>query len=227
MSGLAVRLDQHFVACAAAAVAGTFVAVDAADAAIVYSGVRDIVVDNTNSSGLYVDLQTGNTGTSGASTPNYDFNIFNVGTSQPPANGIALFGPATTRWVGYNAAGYAYANKLAAGANIGPASTFSTPVSGNTTMMFDTYGPWAGAPTIDGFLGFQFNDGGSTKYGWVRVSIPEITGTNAYRFTVHDWAYESDASAAIGAGVVPEPTSLGLLAAGAAGLLMRRRGAIA
>jgi hypothetical protein len=42
--------------------------------------------------------------------------------------------------------------------------------------------------------------------------------------TLVDYAFESDAGVGIAAGAgIPEPTSLGLLAVGAAGLVARRR----
>ena len=214
---LSSRLDRHFVACAAAATAAGALLVDRVEAGIVYSGIRDIVVSNVDSTGLYVDMETGLASFPGSSVPGYDFNIFNLGTSVPPPNGVALFAPATTAWVGYNASGYAYADRLAAGVTVSGASAFNTPVSGNTTMVFDTYGPWQGV-TTDGYLGFKFDSGGSTRYGWARVSL---SGPTAWTITVHDWAYE-DTGASIETGAVPEPASLGLLAAGALGLALRR-----
>ena len=73
----------------------------------------------------------------------------------------------------------------------------------------------------DAFVGLSFPAGGNTYYGWVRVDVDNAAGS----FVVKDWAYESNAGQGIvtGAGIVPEPGALGLLAAGATGLAAMRR----
>jgi len=53
----------------------------------------------------------------------------------------------------------------------------------------------------------------------VRVNVNNTGGS----FSVVDWAYENIPGTSIVTGVVPEPASLGLLAAGAAGLALLRR----
>jgi hypothetical protein len=83
-----------------------------------------------------------------------------------------------------------------------------------------------------GYIGFMieedlvaFGDVGAQQtetYGWIRVSVAEDFDS----ITIHDWAYQDDGSPiAAGEGAeVPIPSSLLLLATGAAGLIgMRRR----
>lgn len=75
-----------------------------------------------------------------------------------------------------------------------------------------------------GYVGFSFDAGEGTQYGWVQVKMD--TGPSKNAFTVVDYAY-ADAGEAIWAGqqsaAVPEPGSLGLLATGGIGLLLWRR----
>ncbi|MEM6334434.1 MAG: PEP-CTERM sorting domain-containing protein [Planctomycetota bacterium] len=61
------------------------------------------------------------------------------------------------------------------------------------------------------FIGLSFPANGNTYFGWVEVDIDQAAGT----FFVSRWAYETQPGVGI---TIPEPASLGLLAAGAAGL---------
>lgn len=70
------------------------------------------------------------------------------------------------------------------------------------------------------FIGLQFPSGTNTYNAWVRVDVNNTAGS----FNVADWAYENVPGVGIVTGVVPEPvSSLGLLAAGAAGVAALRR----
>jgi hypothetical protein len=64
-----------------------------------------------------------------------------------------------------------------------------------------------------------FPIGGVNHYGWVRVDINNAAGT----FVVRDWAYEDSPGVGIPAGAIPEPGTLGMLAAGAVGVAALRR----
>jgi hypothetical protein len=89
-----------------------------------------------------------------------------------------------------------------------------------------TAGAWAGAGA--GFMGVKFTEsgvnGGAAMYGWVQFTKDAgIPSGNPTGITIVDWAYDdSGASITAGAGAVPEPSSLALLAAGAMGLCVRR-----
>ena len=76
----------------------------------------------------------------------------------------------------------------------------------------------------EGFIGFRFDDGASGfQYGWVRLTGLPDEPANSYR--IEEYAY-ADAGEAITVGqtsAVPEPSSLGLLALGAVGVLASRR----
>jgi hypothetical protein len=77
------------------------------------------------------------------------------------------------------------------------------------------------------FVGFRFNNGSGNQYGWARVHMDGAASN--FSFTVVDYAWadpgepikpgQTSASSA----KAPEEGSLGLLAAGAAGLVLWRR----
>ena len=64
MRSVSDRLNRHFAACAAVAVAATAATTGGAEAAIVYSGIKNIVAPATTD-GIYLNLITGETGSIG------------------------------------------------------------------------------------------------------------------------------------------------------------------
>lgn len=68
-------------------------------------------------------------------------------------------------------------------------------------------------------IGFRFVDpsfGAVVHYGWMRISLDGTAGGQPR--AIVEYAYE-DSGAGIGAGVVPEPTTMALLGVMAAGAL--------
>lgn len=139
------------------------------------------------------------------------------------------------------------AANLAGGALVGPAGNFVNNgflhggvQHGGLTVIQNTYSGGNFAAGATGFAGIRLASG---NYGWIRLKwedmgvnqpfstvlggSPLLSGTGfADRLTILDWAYD-DSGAAIRAGdtgaSIPEPSSLALLAAGAAGLAALRR----
>ena len=94
------------------------------------------------------------------------------------------------------------------------------------TFLGNPYGPFIGSDFASygfgpgsNFFGFRFNDGIGTglNYGWGVIDFDLTSGT----VTISEWHYETDDN--VGVHVVPEPNSLALLAAGAAGVAAYRR----
>ena len=159
--------------------------------------------------GLYINLATGATGTSGLSTPGWDFNPYNSGTAlsffwnSTPANSSGGVATAAT--------GGQYID-LPIGSIVSSASTFTAITAATATAQFQTPGTH--------ILGFRFfNEGvGAVNYGYMTLTSG---GSNGFPLTIERWSFE-DTGIAI---AVPEPASALMLAAGALaiGAVRKRR----
>lgn len=213
------KLNRHFavIGAAAAAATGAGLATQEASAAIVYSGLVNLNVPSTTS-GIYLNVVTGVNATAPAGAVGWDLNPWGSTTFNVWTNNSA--NPTNSDGTVINFAGGTSAtltDSLPFGANIDGTSTYGR------TAGVETTGPTAFALNgADNYVGFRFRNEGtaSTNFGWARFTLGASNG--AQPRTLVDYAYE-DSGGAIGAGVVPEPTSLGLLAVGAAGLLRRRK----
>lgn len=146
--------------------------------------------------------------------------------------------------VGMAAGGYLYPARLAGGATIDGSAGFITlpQVSSGATVGWLADGNAGGpgyvnsqftvAPTNTGYIGLKFIIAGNDHFGWIRITVaPQSTvaGSHPRAITVHEWAYEDVPGQGLeaGAGIIPEPTSLGLLALGSLGLAAHRRRKVA
>lgn len=206
MSNLLKRLDKHFAACAA--VAGAAVAVGSADAAVVWSGIVNINVPSTTS-GVYLNVVTGTTGTS-SSLAGWDINPWGS-TSLSFFNSTTSGQTQRTDMVGTGST----ASNLAAGTLISGASTFT-----NNTGVQSTTG--LNLSSSNNLFGFKFwhEAAGAYRYGWVRLQLGSNGGVQPRNIV--EYAYE-DSGAGIQAGAVPGPAGLAALALGAIGVRSRRR----
>lgn len=93
----------------------------------------------------------------------------------------------------------------------GPSFAGSMAYGNNPNSQFDS--------VTDAYIGLSFPINAVNHYGWIRVDVDNAAGT----FLIKDWAYESVPGAGITAGAIPEPSTLGLLAAGALGVSALRR----
>ncbi|MHC4985487.1 MAG: PEP-CTERM sorting domain-containing protein [Planctomycetota bacterium] len=111
-------------------------------------------------------------------------------------------------------------SKLAYSATVDSSSTWWT--SGAEVGLygygwFGNVGPWSGGGT--GYLGMYIDSGADRHYGWAHISV----GGARNEITLHSFAFEMTPNTGIHVGDIPEPMTLSLLAAGAAGLVARRK----
>lgn len=201
LSKLALRLGL----CAAA-----LVGIAAPSHAAIVTFTTPISVPSTFD-GLYINLLTGASGGTGASTPGWDWNPYNSGTT------LSFFwaaAPSQASGVASTATG-PYLD-LPVGTTISSASTFAQVTAGTATAQFQTPGTHV--------LGFRFyNENTSAiNYGYATLNVG---GSNGFPLTITSWSFENTGSAIT---VVPEPStwlmfSLGGLAVGALGLRRQRR----
>jgi hypothetical protein len=129
-----------------------------------------------------------------------------------------------------------HANLLSTNAQVGGAMIFnkvymqagSRGPAGGDVVARTWYDVVIGATnSVRGFVGFKFDNGGTTNFGYFDVEWSR-TGVNqgsTLTVTIHGWAYENSGAAITIGGATPIPggTGLAALAIGAAGLRGRRR----
>ena len=199
-------LDRHFAVCSAAAVGvvGLMCSAEDAKAEIVYSGLVNIpIFPVAINGGVYIDLENPANFAQGSRPAGWDIN--------PYFSGQSIYLNGNTR-VALNGGGAP--DNLTPGTLVGPALTFSG---------VSFYGSVAIPANQTGYIGFSFDPdmvpGAQTLYGWYRISVGDnVLGDGA----ISEWAFDNS-GAPITVGAVPEPSSIALLAMGAAGVLALRR----
>jgi hypothetical protein len=192
-------MNNKTIASLSAGLGLTILSAERAEAAVIYSGPQNIIVNETAFPGLPIDIDGDLT---------IDFTAYDQtpGTGQVFAAYPTFTGPNDV--VGVPNTLYS----LPAGTSIGPGSPFVGPNGGSNGYFGFLSGP--------GLAGFKFVTASSMHYGWVRLA------TSPTNFTVVDWAFESVPNAPILAGATaatPEPSTMALLALGAAGVTALRR----
>ena len=162
------------------------VASPAAMAAIVCNTTTTPLTIPADISGVYLNLVTGATGGSGATTAGWDVNMYATGAAS-----LYFFWPAAaaTTGGGLTLDGTAFAY-LADGASVGPASTFIASSGGAGEPAFINYR----ATQSGGSLGIRFlNEGtGVANYGWLKMSTTATTGFPA---TITSFCFQNDGTA--------------------------------
>ncbi len=233
---------QTYSAMVAAVAAGA--AAQSADAVIIANSPLNIPLFNNFPGGFGIDFDGTDNDTTGD-----DIFIFHGASVQgvfTTTNMMGVKAATGNSVVGYFLDDYVYASRLAFSSPIGqsPGTSMINPnlgiVQSAATMRYGIeIGPWnedtyTGTPS--GFIGAKFQIDATTHFGWIAVEVDNAMESG----TITGYAYESNPNTPIGAGhlpppshdviaemsssgVIPEPTHLGLLALGAAGVAALRR----
>ncbi|WP_257387031.1 hypothetical protein [Tahibacter caeni] len=141
-----------------------------------------------NIDGVYINLVTGATGTTGSGTTGWDFNPYASSSST-----LLSFNAATG--AGYLSSG-GVISALASGATIDGSGTYLTGIQTSATAM----GTYRAGVTSATYLGFRLTEGGNTYYGWIGLTT---TGPNGFPATLNNYCYENTPNTAITAGSTP------------------------
>jgi hypothetical protein len=148
-------------------------------AGVVCSPMTNLDVPATTE-GVYLNLITGTSGTTEASVPGFDINIYAAASTNPSGQMKFYWGPESTGGAGVASIGDAYA-VLGPNVTIGPGSTFTRAAfTGDTSA-------WQAGTT--GFLGMRFRDEGSATivYGWLALTTTAPLGFPAM---IEGWCHE-------------------------------------
>jgi hypothetical protein len=198
--------------CFTVAFAGLFGATTISHAAIVYSQTVNLAIP-VASPGLYLNIQTGASGTSAAAVPGWDINV--GGTSS-----LNFSTPGGYNFVRLNtAAPTAGPSNLIEGFKVSVDPTFMP------TASWIAGGAASGLTlnSAQNYIGFQFTaSGGSTHVGYLVLSIgSSVTGADR---KIVFYAYNSESITTPGGAsivVMPAPGALAMLCG--AGVLAKRR----
>jgi hypothetical protein len=209
----ASKLRAAYSLAAGAATAAVGISAAPADAAIHYSGLYNMSL--TNGIGpLPLDLDYA----PGFGSPDINLNSYSLGGVPYMSASVKYF---PGKLVVSNAAFPYYVSALKSGDSIGPSTISATAFSGILASATNANDEFENVKNA--FIGLSYPDFGPVYYGWIRVDIDRA----AAKFVVKDWAYDDSGAAILagdtGNGFVPEPGTLGLLAAGSAGLVAMRR----
>ena len=176
------------------------------DAGVVFGSLQASINIPVTSSGLYLNVQTGQASYSESAVPGWDVNISG-------ANGMNFISPGGYNFVRLNsAASTAGPSSLGAGFVVGPQLTGAQWIAGGAANGFSLQ-------SSNNVVGFRFaGSDGATRYGWLRISVGQsLTGTDR---RVVEYAFEATPGQLI---VVPAPGAIALIAVSGATLLGRRR----
>ena len=211
------KIGKRLAAYSAAAAATVLTAQGTANAADVVWPIPDVTVGAQP--GLLFNLITGATSVPAASLGNSVTGSFRIASYSGSFPYIA--GPAYSNMAGFVGPGSFTAgvnidaSNLNASSSVGVGNNFAAntdyPSYGNFGYLSQNF------TNNRGFVGLQFDIGASLHYGWA-----EVTHLGAGQgITLHGFGYNSTAGAP--SHPVPEPSSILLLATGAAGLAGWRR----
>lgn len=179
------QLSNRIVLATLAAVGSMTVGTTSAYAAVVCASPSIAVPQNID--GMYINLVTGATGTTGSSVAGWDFNPYASSTAT-----LLSFNAATGS--GYVSSG-GVITPLAGGTPVGASSTYLTGIQTSPTAMGSYRAGVSGQ-----YLGFRFTEGGNTYYGWINLTS---VGPNGFPANLNNYCYENTPNTEITAGTTP------------------------
>ena len=193
-----------------------------AEADIVYSGPVELS-GNT----IYFDLQ--NTAVPSASTTSVTGDDFEMKGNTSKSKAKIYNAGTYNSSIAYSQRGPAnrdYALRLSMGDTIGSQSFslnayFQDNYAGGTEPKGYGLGDWNAGDR--GFVGLRLTINGNSYFGWADVTLNNLDGSGPGVFTLHDFAFDNVAGDMIQAGQIPEPSTVALLIAGAAGVLALKK----
>lgn len=201
-------------------------------AAVVYSGEKNIILHANDAISINIEKSTiytttyGYYASSGHDANNSGWDIaFLTSTRTRNDNSTYLFLEAYVPAHGQTIRTYSSSvvAKLAEGETINSTTgTFGSDSRSNYTISAEStsYYPFSYSSGI-GYIGLKFLDsGGELHYGWVGLNF---SSEHSATPTIVSWAYESTPNTAIAAGAVPEPATAAIVAIAGAGALLKRR----
>lgn len=199
---------------AAIATVVAFSVISSVDAAVFSSGPVNITIPGVPP-GVFLNVVTGQVGTSFSGVPGADVNLFGFGSTLTVSGPVVNGAQSPTGGFARLNDGLNVAN-LASGVVIGnlPNMFWQTVNAGITTT--SPAGSTFVLNSTNNYAGFRFlnENTGQVHYGYLRLSIGATLATRS----IIEYAYEDVAGASI---LVPAPSALALL--GAAGLAGSRR----
>ena len=179
------QLSNKIAFATLAAVGAMTVGASSAYAAVVCASPSIAVPQNID--GIYINLVTGATGTTGTSTPGWDFNPYASSSAT-----LLSFNAATG--AGYVSSGGGSLPR-AAGPQVGASSTYPSRIQPSPTAMGSYRAGVSGQ-----YLGFRFTEGGNTYYGWINFTS---VGPNGFPANLNNFCYENTPDTEITAGTTP------------------------
>ena len=212
----AVIAKSRWTAYATAGAATALMSMESAEADITYSGVlnRPFADSNPGAEGGQ-DLAFFALGS------NASFGLLHAQEMKLNIAGFFMRGDISAMFRGSSGPGnFRYPSRLNSGVNVSVGNFVqNATISYAATLAYVATAGNFRDPGI-GFIGFKFDGGSGTQYGWIRLQMNGAANGNT--FTLVDFAF-ADPGEQIATGQIPEPGSLGLLALGATGLLVWRK----